>query len=178
MGWRGNAGQYQTLWNRGTPPFSFSFSGPTQAGLYVKFLQPGQVVGISAFLPAQGAGFQAFGWFAEDGQAQIIDYFSFVGYRKNPTVAGWTSAFIHPIPKVLAGHTYVATVVWFAASSNQIPCMLDGAGSGSDITIGNFVLPADTGTVPNGGTQTTLQPFLPGSMGGFKPAIDVLFLQS
>lgn len=176
MGWRGNAGQYQTLWNKGNPPFTFTISGPTQIGMYVVFNIPGKLVGISAFLPAQGPAFQNFGWVGEDGQDVIIDYFSFVGYRKNNTVAGWTSAFIHPIPRITAGQKYTLSVTYFAAGHPDVPCMLDGTGSGSDITIGNFVLPADTPSVPNGGTQTTLQPFLPGSMGGFKPALDVLFL--
>lgn len=168
--------QYLSMWGQATPPFNFTISTPTSIGMYFIPSVSGRLVGVSAWLPAQGSAFQSYGFIAKDGQSTIVNYFGFYGYQKNVSHAGWTSTFLHPMRRITAGDRWVVAVTYFQGSSTQVKCMLNGTGSGGNRTAGTFTIPASTGSVPNGGTQTTRAPFLPGSMGGFIPALDVLIL--
>jgi len=177
VGYRGNAGKYLTLWNRATPPFSFTISTATMIGCYIQHNVAGKLVGLSAFLAARTGGFVSYGFVADDsGLTNKISYVNFEGYKKNTSVAGWTSGFIHPIQHLAAHQRYKLGVVYFAGNSTSVPCMLNGTNSSTDRTVGSFVIPHTTTSVPNGGTTTGLTIALTGTMNGFIPAIDVLFL--
>lgn len=82
--------------------------------------------------------------------------------------------FLHPWYRINLGDTYILAVVFPAG---RYSLQVGAHSPDTDTTIGNFVIPKDVTGTPNGGTQTSLQEFLPTSISAAKPSIDLYFLE-
>jgi len=151
-----------------------SVTGAIRVGGYVKFLVAGTCYGISFYMTPNALR-NNWGMFGLNGQTTHQQFVGFYGFELE-TVAKWTSGFFRKPVKISANQTYAM----FVEIHNSMPygLMVTAHSPDSDITRGNFLIPASVTGVPNGGTQTSQQISLPTSIGNAKPAIDVLFRQS
>src|ERR1051326_4423441 len=161
---------YTTIWNSSPPLTIVALSGQTQIVMFFKIDVPATCFGIRAYLPTANAN-NYWGWFAQDGQSQIVRVCSFDSFQAGSHAPQWSTAFFKRPIKLIANQKYVIVAVMSRFGYGQM--VLPHSGD-TDTTIGHFTIPADTTSIPNGASNNTLPLFLSTSLGAAKPAIDVL----
>ena len=166
---------YVSIWNKGSRVAGPIASGHMLVALAFKFTASGKIVGFS-YLRDGNDGENHYAFLLHQLSnltVRIEASCSFV--RKLPPPGGtpfWERKYIRPWLPVVVGDLY-ELVVHFG--NGKYSNMIAARSPDPDVIAGPITVPGAASGVTNGITATTLT-FLPGtSLGGAKPALDVLF---